>query len=186
MTMTADIVLFALGALLLLTGILGGGLEVKELKIPQIKGAARMLVSIAGIGLIALGMQMQRSDQNPLSAKRDDSVPLKSSMNTITIRDRLGENQISEQVRILIDGRDVGTIAVNEHYPVAMITASVPSEGKHSYILEARAVFDFNGHLREIAGVGHGMISISSGKEFELMSSFNGNTWLAHMEEISR
>lgn len=186
MTMTADIVLVVLGTLLLLTGILGGGLEVRELKIPQIKGAARMLASIAGAGLIALGMQMQPTDRSPVSAKRDDSVPLRSSMTSITIRDRLGENQISEQVRILIDGRDVGTISVNEHYPVAMITAIVPSDGKHSYFLEARAVFDFNGHLREIVGVGHGMISVSSGKEFELISSFNGNTWLAHMEEIPR
>jgi hypothetical protein len=186
MTMTADMVLFVLGALLLLTGILGGGFEVRELKIPQIKGGARMLASVAGLGLIVMGLQMQKNDPNSLSIGRDEPVSRNLSMTSFRIRDRLGENQVSEQVRILVDGRDVGTISVNEHYPLAMITATVPRDGQHSYVLEARAVFNVNGDLREIVGVGQGMINVSTGKEFELMSSFSGNTWLAHMEEISR
>jgi hypothetical protein len=186
MNMTADTVLFVLGALLLLTGILGGGFEVREIKIPLIRGAARMLACIAGLGLIVMGMQMQKSDQNSANAGVDESGSRNSSMTSFTIRDRLGENQVSEQVRILIDGRDVGTISVNEHYPDAMITATVPTDGQHSYVLEARAVFDVNGDLLEIVGVGQGIISVNKGKEFELMSSFSGNTWLAHMQEISR
>jgi hypothetical protein len=120
--MSADTVLFVLGALLLLAGILGGGFEVKELKIPQIRGGTRMLAGVVGLGLIVMGIGMQENDKKP-------PIPRASLMTSFTIRDHLGQGQVSEQVRILIDGRDVGTLAVNEHYPVGTITVTVPSDG---------------------------------------------------------
>ncbi len=52
--MSLETLSFVLGAILLLAGILGGGFEVKELKIPKISGMARLVAMIAGLAFISL------------------------------------------------------------------------------------------------------------------------------------
>ena len=54
--MTLQTLSFILGALLLLTGILGGGFEVKEIKIPKIGGPARLIATIVGIAFIIIAI----------------------------------------------------------------------------------------------------------------------------------
>jgi hypothetical protein len=51
---TIEILSFILGALLLLTGILGGGFEAKEVKIPKISGSARIIAAVAGVVFIGV------------------------------------------------------------------------------------------------------------------------------------
>jgi hypothetical protein len=51
--MAFDTMTFVLGALLLGAGLFGGGLEIKELKLPTINGVARMLCGVMG-GLFIL------------------------------------------------------------------------------------------------------------------------------------
>ena len=54
--MTLQTLSFILGALLLLTGILGGGFEVKEIKIPKIGGPVRLIATVVGIAFIAIAI----------------------------------------------------------------------------------------------------------------------------------
>ena len=103
-----------------------------------------------------------------------------------TIRDELGEGQVSERVRVLINGKEVGTLTVNEYYPTSTVTVAVPDDGPYSYVLEATAVFKDDNQLREIVGMGQGLISVKNGNVYDLASSISGDTWLAHMEEVSR
>jgi hypothetical protein len=59
MTPTLEVMTFILGALLCAVGILGGGVEIKELKIPKITFLTRMLAVIGGSVFIALGFGME-------------------------------------------------------------------------------------------------------------------------------
>jgi hypothetical protein len=163
---------------LVLTGVLGGGFEVKEIKIPRIGIGSRLLSSAAGLGFLLWGTGMASSTEPSVTTGLRSPV-------TVTIRDSLGSNQISEQVRVLIDGDEAGTLTVNEHYPQSTLTVTVPTEGQYSYILEARAVFvEEDGGMREMVGAGQGAINIRAGKTFELSSTLTGDTWLAHVSEV--
>lgn len=53
--MTAQTVVFIFGGILILIGILGGGFEIKELKIPRISGGARILSLVGGVLLFGVG-----------------------------------------------------------------------------------------------------------------------------------
>ena len=175
--MSAEIVMLILGGVLVLTAILGGGFEVKEIKIPRIGAGSRVLAAAAGTVFLLWGAGMADSSQAS-SWSGSEAV-------TVTIRDSLGDGQISEQVRVLVDGDEVGTLTVNEHYQSSTLRVTVPKEGQYSYILQARTVFaDENVGAREIVGAGQGVIHIKAGKRFELSGTLTGDTWLAHIEEV--
>jgi len=100
-----------------------------------------------------------------------------------TIYNSLGEGQISEQVTVVIDGKDVGTLTINEHYPNSRLKVTVPKPGQISYSLASAAVLNINGELFEYNGVGQGIINVEQGKDFSLHGSVSGNTWLITMIE---
>ena len=56
--MTSQTVVFIFGGILMLIGILGGGFEVKELKVPKVAGAARLVSLIAGVVLLGVGITL--------------------------------------------------------------------------------------------------------------------------------
>jgi len=56
--MAFDTMIFILGALLLGAGLFGGGLEIKELKLPTISGVARMLCGAMGGVFIVLALSI--------------------------------------------------------------------------------------------------------------------------------
>ena len=56
--MGVDALTFALGALLLLVGILGGGFELRELKIPTVSKPVRVVSLVAGVFLTLAGIGM--------------------------------------------------------------------------------------------------------------------------------
>ena len=57
--MTPEIVFFACGALLIPIGIFGSGFEVRELKIPKMGPAIRILAAVGGFSFITLGIGIQ-------------------------------------------------------------------------------------------------------------------------------
>lgn len=181
--MTVEIASFLFGGLLMLIGILGGGIEIKELRVPQIKGITRFFCIAGGVFFILLGVGLKSSDTLNNSQPQNDK---QSGLIYFKIRDELGENQISEQVAILVNGREAGILTVNEYYPTSTLTVAVPHDGDYSYVLTAIAVFrEEDGTQREINGAGQGIISAKNGDLFyELASSITGDTWLAHMEYV--
>jgi hypothetical protein len=54
--MTLQTLSFLFGALLLLVGILGGGFEIKEVKIPQIPGVGRWIASFVGLIFVVVAL----------------------------------------------------------------------------------------------------------------------------------
>src|SRR5262245_29713770 len=54
-----QIVVLVLGGIMILAGLLGGRLELKELRIPRIGGGARVSSLAVGAALLALGLSME-------------------------------------------------------------------------------------------------------------------------------
>ncbi|MBA7691829.1 hypothetical protein ES703_100384 [subsurface metagenome] len=64
--MGLEVVSFILGAILLAVGLLGGGIEVKEIKIPKVSRFPRILSVCAGLVFILLGLWLaERSKERP-------------------------------------------------------------------------------------------------------------------------
>ncbi len=193
--MTLEVVVFIFGALLLLTGILGGGFELKELKIPQVGRWPRIASLLAGIVLVMTGIGLvatpeDEDGQNPAATRgptRDSEAQPATAVEkpvTFSVVDQLGEGQVSEQVTLLINGRSVGQLTVNEDYPESQLSVTVPRAGDYSYTIEARAVFrDSQGDTVEYSGVGQGSVGVDQGKIYSVVGSFSGNTWLVSLKE---
>ena len=83
--MTLVTMSFVLGAILVSAGILGGGFELKEIKIPQISGMARILAMVAGLAFIGLAFMM------PEPATQGNDKTTRSRMSAMEWNtDRLG------------------------------------------------------------------------------------------------
>jgi hypothetical protein len=61
--MTIQVVVGALGALLLVAGVLGGGLELREIKIPQIGRVARASASVLGLLFVGTAVALGASEE---------------------------------------------------------------------------------------------------------------------------
>lgn len=186
--MALDIVSFLFGGMLLLVGILGGGFEVREIKIPRVSVVPRVLAALVGLVFVLMGVGIQElksEEEQPAGKQALQQAGLGPDASGVDfiIHDELGQSQVSEQVTVLIDGKRVGTLTINEHYPESMITVTVPQPGRYSYTVASSAVFNIGGGLHEIIGTGQGIISVTQGKEFELQGTISGNTWLVSLVE---
>lgn len=63
--MTLDVLLFILGSVLVFSGLIGGGLEIKELKIPKLNTTTRTVAVVGGLMFIALGYLTGEKDSIP-------------------------------------------------------------------------------------------------------------------------
>jgi hypothetical protein len=177
--MTAEVLSFILGGLLIVTGILGGGFEVKELKIPTVRWPTRLIAIVGGVFFIGLALELpSEASHADFGIRETSSQPL-----NFMIHDELGDGQVSEQVAVLINGRRVGSISVNDHYPTSEITVTVPSEGRYSYTTEAAGIFRNEDKDVEVFGTGQGLIDIKPNKRFRLEGAISGSTWLVSLVE---
>ncbi len=182
--MNTSIVLLLFGGVLSLIAILGGGFEVQYLKIPMVGRVPRCLAGACGIVFIVLGVgaaevQPQRFDAQPAAQAL---APAPSPV-SFTVNTHLSGNQVSEQSTILVDSKTVGQLAVNKHFPDAMILVEVPARGRYSYTIDARIVINEGGQLVEHAGVGQGMVDVEPGKHFELQYAESGGTMVIVLAE---
>ena len=56
--MTLETISFIVGGFLVIVGILGGGLEIKEIKIPKVGLSVRLIAIVFGLAFIGLGIKM--------------------------------------------------------------------------------------------------------------------------------
>lgn len=184
--MNIQVSAFVFGGILLFVGVLGGGFEVKELKVPKVGIGVRLLSAI--VGLLFIGLSFSGSagasppsnggGQQPVTPSITQEQPVE-----FFLTDQLGDDEVSEQVTVLVDGKDVGNLTVNQTYPNSRLRVTVPQPGQHSYTAEATAVFVDQGTTFEYTGVGQGMIDVRPGKIYSLRGSASGTTWLVSIAE---
>ena len=78
--MTLATMSFIFGAILLLAGILGGGIEVKELKIPQISGKTRVIATVAGLAFVICGFLIPATAPAPQNGDQKSPKNVMSPM----------------------------------------------------------------------------------------------------------
>jgi hypothetical protein len=179
--MKTSLVAFIFGVILIAVAILGGGFELKELKVPKVSWLPRFVSGLVGAVFVVVGMALDIPDNPGTSVSGLDSPEPTSAIN-FTINDNLGTEigQESEQVGISINGRLVGTLTVNQNYPSATLTVTVPKPGQYTYTANANAVFN-DGQERTCAGQGN--IDVIDGKSFNLSANIGGNTCSINLQE---
>jgi len=181
--MSWNIPLFLFGGVMLLTAIVGGGLEIERFKIPKVGWLPRILAGSVGGFLILLGVGMglassptQPVTQDPPANQpvivQDAVLPAVS----FTIHDELGQAQVAERVEVSIDGEQVGVLNLDlQTQSFADLDLSVGQAGMHTYKLVTRTVFmDEYGNAWQIDGRGHGTIDVEPGAEFNLWGDYSG------------
>ena len=139
-----------------------------------------------GAFFIVLGVGLDTSPaiapDVPASQTSPSNISNQETVAEFFISDALGDGQISEQVSILLDGKFVGTLTVNQDFPESMIRITVPRPGTYSYTAEAVATFDVNGSYTTVNGAGQGNISVEDGEVFDLIGSISGSTWYISLQ----
>jgi hypothetical protein len=181
--MSPDLLLFAVGGLLLVTGLLGGGFELRELKIPKVGRVARVLATGAGGVCILLGLGLsaglapppQPGPGAPPGATQTVDAQTDGPIRFV-VRDELGLNQVSEQVSLVLDGRRVGELTVNSEYPESTLELSVDDPGRHDYTVSASSVeVDEDGNAVYRDGSGQGSLIPEAGASYHVEYAEGGN-----------
>ncbi len=101
----------------------------------------------------------------------------------VYIRDHLGADQLSEDVRILVDSREVGRLSLDQQNTASVIPVDVGAPGQHSYVLEVSAMLRRDRDLPEKKEyVGQGTFTASPDKVYRLAADRTGNSWNVHLE----
>lgn len=67
---------FIFGAALLVVGIIGGGIEIKEFSIPKVSWLTRFISFVLGALLMVVGLQIDRTDKPSTSIQSNQSTEL--------------------------------------------------------------------------------------------------------------
>jgi hypothetical protein len=149
---------FAFGVLLLFVAIVGGGFELRELKVPRVGRVARAVSAVAGLCFLGLGIPALATADPPRPPPSAEAMTI-----DFTIHDQLDDDQVTEQVAVHVDGRMVGTLTVDVAHPHSELTVTVPKPGQYSYTLTSRTLFDINGQPVEVPGSGSGHVDVTAG-----------------------
>lgn len=101
----------------------------------------------------------------------------------IYIRDHLGADQVSEDVRILIDSREAGALTLDQEHPASVIPVDVASPGRHSYTVRVKAMLRRDrGKPESREYVGQGTLMIAPEQVFRIAADRTGDGWMVHLE----
>ncbi len=101
----------------------------------------------------------------------------------VYIRDHLGADQVSEDVRILIDSREAGRFTLDQEHPASVIPVEVATPGQPSYTVEVSAMLRRDrGQPERKEYVGQGTFMAVPDKVFRLAADRTGNRWMVHLE----
>jgi hypothetical protein len=81
----------------------------------------------------------------------------------VRVIERLRVGEVAERVTLRIQGRTVGTLAVDRQHPEATLTVRLPRSGRYGYALTSTAVFEVHGERRTVVGRGAGMVEARAG-----------------------
>jgi hypothetical protein len=169
-----NVLAFVFGALLLFVAIIGGGFELRELKVPRVGWAPRMVALVAGVLFIGLGLiygaePVVKADEAQ-KAPSAQVQPSDARPVDFTITDQLGQDQIAERVDVRVDGKTVGTLNIDVVHPTASLTVTVPRAGSYSYELRSTTDLQYDdGTYDEFHGEGTGRIDVVRSASFAVV-----------------
>ena len=70
----------------------------------------------------------------------------------VRVTERLRVGEVAERVTLRIQGRTVGSLAVDRRHPEATLVVRLPRSGRHGYALASTAVFEIHGERYVVGG----------------------------------
>lgn len=175
---------FVFGATLLIVGIWGGGIEIKELKIPRVGGMVRSLSLLIGIIFIVLGLW----GGGLLGA--GNSINGDNKKISFTIKCSLGRfnelREIESAARISVDGQQVANFFLDKNNPSQSASIYLQKPGEYTYYFEGYTIWS-NAPNDRVPISGNGIISVENGDAFEMRADLppadNIQVWVGKLEK---
>lgn len=159
--MPRELLLLLVGALLISLAALAGGARMRA----RVGRTLRAATAAAGLLCAGAALILMVSDGRDL-----DAGPV-----TVVISNELGANQVSEEIRVSLDGREVGVLKVDEQSPRARLTVSVEMAGRYEYTVKSKRRVKG----REPTDVSSdGNVAIGEGGRLTVFSNSKGDTFL--------
>jgi hypothetical protein len=163
--MTGELLLLLPGAVLILASAVAGRIKVRAIALAQVGRTLRIAAAGVGVMCVVAALILIGSDSSSARAG-----PL-----GVTITDELGPDQVSEQLRVFLDGEDVGVVRVDEQSPKARLTVTVAKVGRHDYRTETTSQIE--GQAPKKAS-NTGDVVIDGESHLEVRSDEEGRTYL--------
>jgi hypothetical protein len=186
--MNMDVLSYVFGIVLLFIAIVGGGFEVRELKVPRVGRVARAVSGVTGVLFLLIGFAVSgAASPNPSPTPAPATTAAASNGGTaspihLAVQDQLGEGQITEQIAVHIDGRMVGTLTVDEVNPSSTLTVTLPKAGQYDYSLDSTTVFDHSEGPIEVPGHGAGTLDARDGAALSVNYEDGGDHLVLYLE----
>ncbi len=173
-------VLIVLGGLLALAALIGAKSTPRRMSILETR--LRMRGESARAAPVWLAAEaIQPSGQRGTQRKPVSGAP---GPIQFYIRDHLGLNQVKEDVRIVIDSREVGKLSVDAQHRTSILPVEVDGAGQHRYALEVTTFLRKDrGQPEKAERAGQGTFIATPGKIFRLTANPVGDSWSVGMEE---
>ena len=181
--MKMDVLSYVFGIVLLFIAIVGGGFEVRELKVPRVGRVARAVSGVTGVLFLLVGFAVSSvASPNPPPTPPPDFNGDTAGLIHLTMQDQLGEGQITEQIAVHVDGRMVGTLTVDEVNPTSTLTVTLPKAGQYDYSLDSTTVFDDSQGPIEVPGHGAGTLDARDGAALSVTYEDGGDHLVLYLE----
>ncbi len=82
----------------------------------------------------------------------------------LTVTARLTAGKVAERTTLRLQGKTVGTLAVDRRHPVATLRLTLPHPGRYAYTLSSTAVFELHGERHLLVGHGGGSVEATAGR----------------------
>ncbi|MEA2234336.1 MAG: hypothetical protein QOD83_4152 [Solirubrobacteraceae bacterium] len=96
---------------------------------------------------------------------------------SVAITDQLGPGQLSERIRVLLDGRGVGLLEVNRRMPRSRVMLAVAHAGRHRYELQVTRRMAGGKPVEVTSG---GQVDVADARPLVLYADETGRTYLGH------
>lgn len=168
-------VTFILGGILILVGILGGGFELREMKVPKVNWITRLVAATTGmvfiLGAIGLDQNESRPADPDTGPELENLVPqpqLQTRVNFF-VKDELGDGQVLESTRVFINGSDIGELALSSESPRASLAGWASNSGSYKYRLQSSLVVDAGASQQtRLDCHGDGIVHLLEGARYEV------------------
>lgn len=175
MTWSIGTITFFVGLGLIILAVLGGGLEIKEVKIPSLGRFARAATFGIGVALLGLSLMepeyLQRlssnlsghPDKTASRSERTDARPEK----TLYFFNSLDPDEESNRVEVLVNGESVGALNIDKVLTTASLTYKT-RRLRIEYTIKGAQLVRAGNDIQTFEIVGQGQLEVIDGKRYRL------------------
>ncbi len=185
---TVDVVFVIFGLALICVAIFGGGIEVKEIKIPRAGRFARIFAGCAGCALVILGLVIEGTFF-PNGSEPDNG--LEDPNAAVILNVRLGKSEdgkqkeIETELSIALNGEHAAKFLLDPNSPSASRSVKLAKSGEYQYHIEGYS--KWSTVPDNITVVGNGKIFLRVGRAYTVgassIPSASTQEWIVYLKQ---